>query len=355
MPIATDTGIRLICKPRKTVDWETFRRYLAYSIAIDGYCSGPPRATSDGLILNINHHEGVEEFATRASCMQAYYELMTGLYDRLSKDGHPHVTLFVNDRDQDVVMTTAALMHPELVHRPKMRRFLEIVDLLDSSAGLFPLDSDIRRGPLPELCWIFELFTASRQRGEDRTFTAEQCEEQILEMHCRLKASLYGNGKRLAPDTEYEVLGKHPLYTVVREIGQHARYGMSEDGIKAFVSVIDDMPGASKISICRLSHTTPLPQQRFYAALNKAEGISEESSDKWGGGSTRGGSPREAGTRLTLDQVCEVLDAEIAQSAEMRSALLEQAAIEALERRARKRASASKPCASKKYKCKKKK
>lgn len=335
MPTLNDKGILLFCKPHKTVDWETFRRYLAYSIAIDGYCSGPPRATSDGLILNINHHEDVEEFATRASCMQAYYELMTGLYDRLSKDGKPYVRLFVNDRDQDVVMTTAALMYPDLIHRPKMRRLLEIVDLLDSSAGLFPLDPDIRRHELPELCWIFEPFTASRQRGEDKTLTSEQCEEQIREMHCRLKASLHGNGKRLTPDTRYEVLGKHPLYTVVREIGQHARYGMSEDGIRAFVSVLDDTPGHLRLSVCRLSHTTPLPQQRFYAALNKAEGIPETAENKWGGGSTRGGSPRDGGSSLTLDQACEVMDAEIAESADMRKALLEEAAIEAEARRER--------------------
>jgi hypothetical protein len=341
MPINTDTGIQLFCKPHKTVDWETFRRYLSHSIAIDGYCSGPPRATSDGLILNINHHEGVEEFATRASCMQAYYELMTGLYDRLSKDGKPHARLFVNDRDQDVVMTTAALMYPDLIHLPKMRRFLEIVDLLDSSAGLFPLDEDIRRNELPELCYIFEPFTASRQRGEDGTLTAKQCEKQIRQMHRRLKANLRadkGKAKRLTPDKRYEALGKHPLYTVVREVGQHARYGMSEDGITAFVSVLDETPGRSRFSICRLSHTTPLPQQRFYAALNKAEGIPEDADQKWGGGSTRGGSPRKDGTTLTLEQVCAVMDAEIAQSSEMRKALLEEAAIEAearKERRAR--------------------
>ncbi len=337
MPRSLEPDISLVCEPHKTVDWETARRYPSHTIFIDGACSGRPRSTSDGLILNINHHEDVEEFATRASCMQAYYELMTGLYDRFSVDGRPRATLRVNDRDYDVGATTAILMHPSWIHRPRMRSYLEVVDLLDSSAGLFPLDPDIRRGPLPELCWIFEPFTASRQRGEDKSLTAAQCEEQILDIHHRLKASLYGRGKRLTPDARYEVLGKHPLYTVVREIGQHARYGMSADGIRAFVSVLDDTPGKSRFSICRLSHTTPLPQQRFYVALNAAEGINEAAMDKWGGGSTRGGSPRKAGTRLTLDQVCEVMDAEIATSAEMRGALLEQAAIDASARKLKKK------------------
>jgi hypothetical protein len=327
-----ETGIHLFCEPNRTIDWEAGRRYPPYSIFIDGYCKGRPRATVDGLILNLNHHEDVEEFATRATCMQAYYELRTGLYRRFSKQGKPHAVLYVNDRDQDVAATCTVLMHPELISRPKMLRFLRITDLLDSSAGLFPLETEARRRFLPELCWIYQPFTDSRHRGEDFTLTADQCEEQIMEMICRFRASLFGKGERLTPDTDYKVLERHPLWVAVREIGPHARYGMSDDGVEAFVSVLHEEEGRNKYSICRLSHATPFPMEWVFPALNKAEGIPETAKDKWGGGSTRGGSPREAGSKLSLAEVSEVIERVIAETKEMRQALIEQSAQLAAER-----------------------
>jgi hypothetical protein len=332
-----ETGIHLICEPNTTIDWEQGRRYPPYSIFIDGYCAGRPRATVDGLILNLNHHEDVEEFATRATCMQAYYELRTGLYKRFSKEGRPYAALYVNDRDQDVAATCAELLHPEWIVRPKMVRYLRVTDLLDSSAGLFPLDADARRNVLPELCWIYQPFTESRHRGEDFTLTSDQCEEQIMDMVCRFRASLFGKGERLTPDTDYDVLEKHPLWVAVRENGQHARYGMSEDGIAAFVSVLHEEERHNKYSICRLSHATPFPMEWVFPALNKAEGIPETAKNKWGGSSTRGGSPRDGGSRLTLAEVSAVIEEVITHTKEMRQALIEQSAQLAEERSALRR------------------
>src|SRR5512142_3307535 len=113
--------VHLKCEPRRTVTWDEFSTYPPFSIAIDGYCAGPPRSSVDGLRLNINHHEDCDRIATRSSCAQALHLVKMGLYDTFSVEGRPHATLYVNDCDQDVQWTTYALMNPDQVEDPRFK------------------------------------------------------------------------------------------------------------------------------------------------------------------------------------------------------------------------------------------
>lgn len=82
----TESGIRLFVEPLTVpMPFEVFRG--PYKLAIDGYCSGPPRIDLDLPSGTLNHHENVEPWATR-SCPPAASPRGEGHV--LSHDGGHH-------------------------------------------------------------------------------------------------------------------------------------------------------------------------------------------------------------------------------------------------------------------------
>lgn len=299
-------SLRLVCRPGRTVTWSKFQAYPARSIAVDGFCSGPPRATKDGLRININHHEGVDRFATRSSCDQALILVKMGLYERLQDDDRPAATLYVNDCDQDVAFATYVLMHPDHADRPKLKQLIRLEDLLDMSSGLYPVRKKWHL--IRQLNWITEEYTDLRAKGQLGTLNAAEMEALILRMHRRIRAALFGRVKEISVDTEFERLEEHGGWVLVRETGRQARLGMAEAGIKAFVTVMEAGEGRWRYALGRLSHFIPFPLGELYEALNAAEGIGRRDVDRWGGSENSGGSPRKAGSSLTPEMVGAVID-----------------------------------------------
>lgn len=316
-------SVNLICKPGKVVTWEQLKHYQHRTIAVDGYCSGGPRSTPDGLIVNINHHEDVDPVATRASCGQALCLVNLGLYDVFMKRGERDVNIYVNDCDQDVVWATYILMHPKHVSRPKLKTLVQFEDHLDMSAGLWPMDSDSRENILPELCWICEPFTEVVSSGKFSDLDGDKMRKLIVQMHRRINKCLFGRGGKVNPDTRFEVLAQFPLWSFVKETGAHARYGMSEKGVFAYCTLRTESEGVYRYSLGRLSHIIPFPMHLFYEDLNKTEGIAEDDPDRWSGGVNSGGSPRKRGSRLNVLQVSEILNHRLKKTREARRALLD--------------------------------
>lgn len=315
-------SVKLVCRPGKVVTWDELKHYKHRTIAVDGYCSGGPRSTSDGLIININHHEDVEPVATRSSCGQALCLVKLGLYDVFMKRGERDVNIYVNDCDQDVVWATYILMHPGRVGRPKLKAMIQLEDYLDMSAGLWPMDVDNRKNLLPELCWIHAPYTDARSSGKLSDTGGDSMKRLILQMHKRIGKCLIGRGGKVVPDIRFEVLAPFALWSFVKEMGQHARYGMSEKGIRAFCSLISETEGVYRYSLFRLSHVIPFPLPLFYKDLNKAEKIADNDPDRWGGGINSGGSPRKRGSRLNVLLVSEILENRLRRTREARRAML---------------------------------
>lgn len=298
--------LRLVCRPGRTVTWKKFQEYPARSIAVDGFCSGRPQATKDGLRININHHEEVDRFATRSSCDQALILVKMGLYERLQEDGRPSATLYVNDCDQDVAFATYVLMHPKHADRPKLKQLIRLEDLLDMSAGLYPVRKKWHL--IRQLNWITEEYTDLRSRGLLGTLNAGEMEALLLRMHRRIRDALFGRVKEVFVDTRFERLEEHEGWTLVRETGKQARLGMAEAGVKAFITVLEEGEGRWRYALGRLSHFIPFPLGEFYEALNAAEGIGRREADRWGGSENSGGSPRKSGSSLTPEMVGAVID-----------------------------------------------
>ena len=298
---------RLIFEPGKTVKWKDFMHYPPYSIAIDGYCEGPPRATSDSRILNINHHEGCDRIATRSSCAQALHLVKMGLFDTFHVGGKKVGTGFCNDCDQDVQWATYILKHSCHVDRPRLKALVQLADLLDMSAGFYPIKK--RWHLLKMLLWVSEPYTDLRANGLVENLSAVEMEVLIEATHRRIRATLFGKGKETEPDTQFEVIEDFPGWSFIREVGPHARIGVAQAGIKACVVFKGSVGQRFHYVILRRScFIQALPLRLICNRLNEAEDIGLYYAQRWGGSfDTAIGSPRKIGSKLPPERVIEIV------------------------------------------------
>src|SRR5688500_2724627 len=299
-------SVRFVFEPRKTVTPEQFSAFPPYSIAVDGYCSGKPFSTADGLRLNINHHEDCDRIATRSSCAQSLHLVKMGLYDTFSKNGKPHATIYCNACDQDVVWATYVLRYPEHADRPRLKLMVQLEDLLDMSAGLYPIKK--RWTLLKKLLWVCEPYTTASLDGSICSMDGKTMGELVNDMHRRIWDTLRGKGKEIEPDTAFEIIAEFPNWSFIREIGAHARIGIAQKGIKAFVKLKSHVGGRYDYVIVRPSRFIRwFPLEDICARLNEADGIAPDGIDRWGGGDNVIGSPRARGSRLREDAVLSIV------------------------------------------------
>ena len=134
----------------------------------------------------------------------------------------------------------------------------------------------------------------------------------IQTVHRRITSILFGKTKELALDTRYEVIKKSSCWSMVKEIGPHAKIGLMEDGIDAFVSLVGQTEdGRYRYSVGRRSEFIPFPIKKILDALNRAEGIRPGEPDHWGGGDIIGGSPRIGLSDKTPEEIFRIVESVI--------------------------------------------
>src|SRR5690606_31269574 len=114
----------------------------------------------NGPYRNFNHHESVDRSCTSATCEQVRRAVILGLYDLFKAPSGANATIWVNDCDQDVCLATWILFHPQRAGEAWVRTLAYIEDLLDMSAGGFPMPDE--RDLLGEVRWVFEPYTGQR-------------------------------------------------------------------------------------------------------------------------------------------------------------------------------------------------
>jgi len=302
-------NVKIIVRPGRVVRWTKFRRYPLFSIALDGYCYGPTRFSKDARRINLNHHEGVNDVAVRATCGQARTLVKQQLYAEFRDEEGPRATLYANDCDQDVCLATYVLMMPHQVARPRLRQLVSIEDYLDSSGGLYQPDNDEMRTLMRVQAWVFEPYTNVRIAGVLPKLSGAAMLEIIEGVHERIKLYLYGHGEQKEKlDIEYKTIVEHEVWSMVREIGAEAKTGMVRKGMRAYVSFLGEYDGRYRYSMGRLNPVVPFPVREILHCLNEAEGIDSRDIERWGGGSNRGGSPRIKGSKLSPDEVEVVVE-----------------------------------------------
>jgi hypothetical protein len=274
------------------------------SIAIDGYVIGPPRFDAGRVVMNANHHEGVDRFSTRCTCAQLAMQIRTGLFKAFS--GEAPINVYFNDCDQDVCLSLWLLRHGMIsrnIVNPVLNRILFIEDMLDTTAGAYGFPTDMLG--LQENNWLFAPYAMARRNGALARRDPVEFVQVIDAVDARVNQAIVGHGERLDLDPRYEVLRRNKTWAMVREVGLNARTGMFSDGITAFVSVQPQGEKRWKFSIGRAGIWIPFDIPRILERLNELEG---DSVNLWGGGDTIGGSPRATGSKLSPEEVSAVLD-----------------------------------------------
>ena len=291
--------VSIIMRPDvEPMSWDEFCRSTGpYAIAVDGFVGEGPRYDPHGPRLNLNHHQGVDRLATRATCAQALIKVRMGLFFERFRDADgPRADLYENDCDEDVCGTNLVLMHHDLscsTSNPALNRLIGLIDALDTTAGAYPFVPDMTA--LRELAWIFQPFRLFRVSGGLDRRRADDFQGITTDVMHRMMEYVTGRGKQIALDTRYTRIGGGPRWTMIREVGENGRVGAFGDGIKAYVVVRDRGGDRFTYTIGRVSEFIPFPVPELLALLDAAEG---DGARHWGGGDTIGGSPRATGSRL---------------------------------------------------------
>jgi hypothetical protein len=287
--------------------WEEFcATHDPYTIGLDGYVAAGSRFDPAGPRLNLDHHTEVDRLATRATCAQALLAIRQGLFECFG-DGHgPRAEVCVNDCDEDVCTAWFLLTHADLTapgKSPPLDRLVSLVDVLDTTAGAYPIPSDL--SSLKELAWVFAPYHCFRRGGELDRRQPEGHSGVVAEVTSRIERHLDGRGGSYPLDGRYERLGGGPGWAMIREIGAQARIAATADGIRAYVAVRERSDGRWAYVLGRASPFVPFDVPALLRALNAAEGAG---NDRWGGSNLVGGSPRVRGSKLSPREVERIIN-----------------------------------------------
>lgn len=300
------------------MSWNDFNAgYPPFSIALDGFVAGPPMLDRQGPRANLNHHEGVDRAATRATCSQTRLKIQLGLFDLFRDEHGPRAEACVNDCDEDVCLSVFCLADHQLaadVSNWRLNRLERVVDLLDSTAGCFPFPTDFEF--LEEVDWIFDPYRVARIGGliDADPMTGEKDVGRhvgvIETVGHRIRAYLDGRGERLKTRGSYLTIPfKLPFdpkgWKMFHESGANGRRKAFADGIRAYVIVRELINGRFAYTVGRVSEYVPFDVPLI---LKRLDSFERAPGAHWGGGDLVGGSPRIAGSALAPEEVAEIID-----------------------------------------------
>ena len=297
-------------EPKTILSWEDFIDSKPnFSIALDGYVKGPPKFLVQGPYANFNHHEGVARIATRSTCAQVYFYVCLGLLDTFQKRGEPHANVYINDVDQDVCLSCWLLKNYDKLVKLRVDsvlfQLIMFEDILDASAGAYPINPE--RPLLRKQAWIYEPYTKARADGSIYRMSKNELEEILWSVCDRIDSAISGKSVEIDLDTAFETIGGGDGWQFIIEGGPYARTKLFSEGVKAYVSLLEDREGSYSYTIGKMSPFIKFPITRIYEALNKAEKLSSK-DNCWGGSPIIGGSPRRTGSRLSPDEVEKVIN-----------------------------------------------
>jgi hypothetical protein len=298
--------IELVVRPGPAVSRAEFvSTHPRFSVALDGYVSGEP-FLAPGPYRNFNHHEVVDRSCTSATCEQARRAVLLGLYDLFRENGQRRALLHVNDCDQDVCLSTWILMNPDRAAEPMVRVLSQIEDLLDVSAGTFPMphESDM----LAQVRWVFEPY--AHVRPHIAALDARQMRSTIADVHHRIADFVLGKAGKLPLIGSHQRLGGGEGWVLVQVEGGQARERLIAEGVRAAVELYGRNGERWLYSLWRRSeYIVGFPVREILDALNRAEGLDERG---WGGADNVGGAPRGRGSALSPADVERVVNEVIA-------------------------------------------
>ena len=276
-------SIQLIVEPRKVYNsWAEFRSQKPpYSIALDGIVGSPTMRDPSGPYANFDHHTGVDRPSTRSTSEQVAMEINLGLFDTFRKDGVPCANIFVNDPDEDTGLAVWLLKNHEQVMNhgsPAINRLIRCEDLLDSTAGAYPIgNTEMRR----KMAWIFHPYNEARFHGRIGLMEEGEMRNIIESVERRIDGHLFKEGGEIALDGHYERIGGGDGWVMTKETGPASRMAMYNDGIKAYVTLVAKKPNDFYVYAWG-KRSAWIPFNIDIERLNEIEGEIITQDNRWG-------------------------------------------------------------------------
>lgn len=287
--------IKLIIEPNTVISWDEFLKTKPkYSVALDGYVKDKTQRDISKKMANFDHHSVVDRLSTRSTAEQVFLEINLGLFEAFRKNGRPEMNIFVNDCDEDTILSIWLLNNHERIKNnadPLINKLVRCNDIMDATGGLYPF------GEIPQLrkmAWIFEPYRTARNSGHFSSMTNKEMLTVIDACLFRISKYTLGEVEEVSLESSYEVLGGGKNWSLVKESSNFARMIMFSSGIKAIVSCLE--PG--RYVIAKKSMWIDFPIEEIFKELNKIEG-----KEVWGGSNTIGGSLRSFPSRLSPKEI----------------------------------------------------
>jgi hypothetical protein len=303
-------AIDLNIEPRKLYSWADFKkRKPPHSIALDGFVDAPTRRDPGGPYANFDHHSNVDRLSTRSTSEQIHMEIKLGLFDIFTKDGVPEAHVYVNDPDEDTCLAWWLLRNNDRVRNftdERINRLVYCEDRLDATGGAYPFgDTSMRR----KIAWIFQPYYEARFDGRLAQMQESGMRSLIESVETRISNYIFDGGGELHLKGHYEKLGGGAGWTLTKETGPASRMAMYDDGITAFAALVAEKPDGSFVyTLGRRSVWSPFNLRDLYSRMNEAEADIVNAANKWGGSDTIGGSPRDTGSKLSPQELQEIIN-----------------------------------------------
>jgi hypothetical protein len=289
--------------------WNKFvKTFLPFSVAMDGFVSGPPRFDFNGHRFNFNHHEGVPRLQMHATCGQIYLAIKRDWFYSFGKSGNSSGKGYLNHCDEDASFSYFLMKYcntPGVVNSSALERLVHKVDDLDTM-GLFcrfsPDDKELQ-----QIIWIFSPYRKFKLNGEIGKREPEAFSKVIYQIEDNILAHLAGRGNSLPIDTRFEKTEGGPGWFFIKEIGPQARMGVCAAGIKVFVTVVERSDGNKNYTF-ECTEDSGFNPKKIENYFNEIEGIKQTDSDRWGGSDCRKGSPRVMGSCLSPEELAKAIN-----------------------------------------------
>ncbi len=296
------------------VDEEGREKYPPQTIFLDGAFTGPPFLDNSGRHYSLDHHAGgTPRGFMLATCEQAVVMVLDGLP---LEEGEWQ--LYINDPDLDAVLAAWVLMNHASLRAGSGKLLYHAMPLIrvEGVIDAHGTDKPVLSG-FPRPMWdqyrsrIDDLRGTEISLKESGTWADSDLTAYTCDLLQRLDRELLPVGE-LADLLEVTELGRVTLAPKKLAILCRSRQGIyaveerlkERFGDRLGLVALDTGDGRFTLRQTDMFMTKSLVE--IYAALNRVDSNAAD-SNLWGGASDIGGSPRQAGSALSGDEVLRVV------------------------------------------------
>ena len=287
-----------------------FEKLPPNSIALDGYVQGP-QVDPKNRRFSFDHHAGCLRLVTKATCEQVMESILLGL------PTGPDMTIYINDIDADTVLSTWLLLHPEWARVDAVQTLVRMVGLVDAHGPVFhthPMHPQLT----PPAPWLKDSPPQSMEMLQGMLDKMDGWFNRTYSPPVDLtSAEDITHGWGWSPQKSWvevkTISGMDGFYHQGAVLG--FLYNQLPDGTWMYtVAKKSDLVAADLGPGSKVRPVTDISQfeDTILGELGRAEQLknpSQSLAHTWGGGTSVGGSPRNAdggSSRLTPDEVLSV-------------------------------------------------